>query len=391
MSDPEERILFVDDEPNFLDGIRRHLHRRHRLEIALGGEEGLRVLRASGPFAVVVSDFRMPGMNGVEFLRHARELSPQSVRIMLTGQADYQATINAVNEGNIFRFLSKPCPEDVLETALGAALEQWRLVTAERVLLQRTLTGSVKVLTEILSLVHPEAFSRATRVRHYVEFMLATLGIQDRWQVLIAAMLCQIGLITLPASIIAKLQKGLPLNLEEKSMFHTHPSVGAGVLKEVPRLETVAEIVARQQDLVSPDTAALAPVERPTAILGGEILRIALAVEDYSSRGISEKIALQELAKQPDQYCEQIVAALRGVKPQAEVEKKLDRESIPVSALQAGMCLADEVRTTEGLLLVSAGQEVTEIVLQRLRNYARRNLIMGTVYVHMPPVQQGAE
>ena len=150
-----ERVLFVDDEPSVLDGIRRTLRKQVDIQTAAGGADGLRIMQEAGPFALVVSDMRMPGMSGPQFLAKVREQAPETVRMILSGQADFQATIAAVNEGHIYRFLSKPCPGDQLFAAITDGLNQYRLITAEKVLLEQTLSGSVKMLIEILGLVSP--------------------------------------------------------------------------------------------------------------------------------------------------------------------------------------------------------------------------------------------
>src|ERR1700735_5369190 len=154
------RILCVDDEPNILLAFARQL-RKYEIVTALGPELGLKTVEEQGPFAVVVSDLRMPRMSGVQFLTKVKELSPDTVRIMLTGHGDLSAAAEAVNQGSIFRFLLKPCPTEVLSGALEAGLEQYRLVNAERQLLEQTLRGSVEVLSEILSLSNQEAFGQA--------------------------------------------------------------------------------------------------------------------------------------------------------------------------------------------------------------------------------------
>ena len=114
------RILLVDDDPNILQGYQRQLHKHVDIETAQNGIAGLKSLKEKGPFAVIISDLRMPGMDGIAFLAEAREQSPDSVRVMLTGHADLEAAINAVNKGNIFRLLTKPCPaENLLQTVQG--------------------------------------------------------------------------------------------------------------------------------------------------------------------------------------------------------------------------------------------------------------------------------
>lgn len=136
------KILFVDDESAVLDSLRRNLGRCYDLETAVGPEAGLRRLETAGPFAVIVSDLRMPGMDGVAFLAKARDIAPEAVPLMLTGHGDLDAAMAAVNEGRIFRFLTKPCPPDILARSLDAALAQYRLAAADRELLRVTLENA---------------------------------------------------------------------------------------------------------------------------------------------------------------------------------------------------------------------------------------------------------
>jgi serine phosphatase RsbU (regulator of sigma subunit) len=127
-----DKILFVDDDANLLASFRRQLRKKYQIETALGGPEGLELVNQNGPYAVIVSDFRMPHMDGIEFLSRVREIAPDTVRIMLTGNADMQAAIQAVNEGNIFRFLTKPCAVDLLGESLNTGIDQYRRVRQER-------------------------------------------------------------------------------------------------------------------------------------------------------------------------------------------------------------------------------------------------------------------
>ena len=120
------RILFVDDEKRVLDGLKRMLHGEFDVETALSGTEGLATIHLFGPFAIVVSDMRMPGLDGAEFLARVRELSPDTVRMLLTGHKDINCAIAAVNQGQIFRYLGKPCEKDELLKALRLGLDQYR-------------------------------------------------------------------------------------------------------------------------------------------------------------------------------------------------------------------------------------------------------------------------
>ncbi len=240
------KILCVDDDPNILAGYGRQLRKEFSLDTALGGEAGLELLHSRGPFAVVVSDMRMPGMSGVEFLRRVRERAPESVRIMLTGNHDQQTAMDAINEGHIFRFLTKPCPSPELASVLRAGLEQYRLVTAEKELLEQTLRGSIQVMAEVLSLTNPMAFGRAVRIQRLVRKVAELLKVEDLWQLDVAALLSQIGCVTVPESILAKVYGGQDLPGDERQMYERHPEVGSALIAKIPRLQEVGYIVACQ-------------------------------------------------------------------------------------------------------------------------------------------------
>src|SRR5690242_2258622 len=122
-----QKILFVDDDPNLLAAFQRTLRRLFTFDTALGGQEGLEMIRASGPYALLVVDMRMPVMDGVEFLERARVLAPDAVRLMLTGNADQQTAADAVNRGQVFRFLNKPCPPEVLIPAIEGGLKHFEM------------------------------------------------------------------------------------------------------------------------------------------------------------------------------------------------------------------------------------------------------------------------
>src|SRR6478609_5248404 len=140
-----EQILLVDDDRNILSGYRRNLRGEFLIDTAQGGQEALELLEKKGPYALVISDMRMPGMDGIAFLSKLKAMSPDTVRVMLTGNADTETAIEAINEGSIFRFLNKPCSKEILAKTITAGLVQYRLVTAEKQLLEQTLSGCLQV------------------------------------------------------------------------------------------------------------------------------------------------------------------------------------------------------------------------------------------------------
>ncbi|HTX41656.1 MAG TPA: response regulator [Acidobacteriaceae bacterium] len=132
-----DKILFVDDEPATLESFKRLLHGKYDIRTAISGGEGLVRIQKDGPFAVVISDMRMPGMNGADFLAEVRRCAPDSVRMLLTGHADMHDAIDAVNRGKILHFLTKPCPRDVLVAAISSGLDQYHSALEEKGLIQK--------------------------------------------------------------------------------------------------------------------------------------------------------------------------------------------------------------------------------------------------------------
>ncbi|MBT3310937.1 MAG: response regulator [Desulfobacterales bacterium] len=119
------KVLFVDDDKNLLDGYKRRLRKQFDIVTALGAEEGLDTIKTKGPFEVIVSDLRMPVMDGFEFLARAKKISPESVCMVLTSHTDLQESMKAVNEENIFRFLTKPCKTHLMVKAISAGIKQY--------------------------------------------------------------------------------------------------------------------------------------------------------------------------------------------------------------------------------------------------------------------------
>jgi len=364
-----EKVLCVDDELNILLSLQRQLRKQFHLESALGPEKALAAIEHEGPYAVVVSDLQMPGMNGLDLLAKVRELSPDTVRIMLTGQADLETAIAAVNQGNIFRFLTKPCSAEELAATLDAALQQHRLVTAERNLLENTLHASVKVLTDVLSLANPAAFSRASRIHRYVHYMAMELQLRDAWQFEVAALLSQVGCITLEPGALDRMYTGDELSDEEKRMFAAHPAAGGELLTNIPRLEAVAGIVANQTLSFGQAPVVPACVAKEIVATGAHLLRAAIDFDRLITRNRSFEETLTQMRLRERDYDPACLKALAGyVSP----ERGMAMRVLKSAELLPGMVVDQDVRSKTGLLLLAKGQEVTLSVLGRLRAFAAK-------------------
>jgi DNA-binding NarL/FixJ family response regulator len=328
---------------------------------------GLEILKNKGPFAVVVSDMRMPGMDGATFLARVRVESPDSVRMLLTGYADVESAIAAVNEGQIFRFLAKPCAPELLKQAVGAAVEQYRLISAEKVLLEQTLRGSIKTLIDILSLTNPTAFGKATRIRDHVTAIATEVGTTNLWQIEIAAMLSQLGTVVLPESTLENYLRSQPLSAQEQTMVARIAPLNQELLANIPRLETIREWIAELNQPILPSNTP-APkrwTEQSTEL---KILRIASDFDRLELEGLSTQNAFDVMRGRVGWYDDAILtvfAQLRQAKTQGQVRE------LSASAVTAGMILVTDVRTTNGVLVLARGHQVTPSSMARLHNYPK--------------------
>ena len=375
-----EKILIVDDEPNVLRGYQRVLH-AYRLDVAEGGEEALSAVAERGPYAVIVSDMRMPRMNGVELLTRVRHIAPETVRMMLTGNSDQQTALLAVNDGHIFRFLNKPCPALEFGKALDAGLAQYRLVVAERELLTRTLSGSIRVLTDVLSLVNPVAFGRATRVRTLVRQVAQFPADPAIWQVEIAAMLSQIGCVAMSADTLARHYAGAKLTPAEENEVAALPAIGSDLVKHIPRLEVVADVIACQEKRFDGGGSPQDDRKGIAIPLGGRILKVALDYDALVSSDISPAIAISELSNRKGWYDPTVLAALCKA---LNVSRVYPLRSVSVHELVDGMVLAADIRSAQGMLICAKGHEVSRATRFRLKNYECNLGICGPIQVFSP-------
>ncbi|MBW2059478.1 MAG: response regulator [Deltaproteobacteria bacterium] len=377
-----DKILFVDDDSSILAAYERQLRKKFLVQTALGAQQGLAAVSNRGPYAVIVSDLRMPGMDGIQFLSHARQVAPDSVRMILTGYADIRNAIEAVNEGNVFRFLTKPCDPNTLAKALAAGIEQYRLVTAERELLEKTLRGSIRVLTEILGLLNPEAFGRAQRITRYAKEIALEMGISKVWQLETAAMLSQIGWIILPEDLLKKIYKGQALTKEETRLFNTHPSIASDLLAHIPRMQGVAKIIAYQEKRFDGSGLPRDARRGKDIPLGSRILKVVLDFDALEASGTQGTKALAVLKERSGWYDPGILAALEAV---LELDQaKYELRDVSVRELGENMILAEHVRTANGLLLVTKGNQISRPMLQRLRNFASTSGIKEPIRVLIP-------
>lgn len=299
---------------------------------------------------------------------------------MLTGNADQETAIEAVNTGQIFRFLTKPCATSVLITSLSLALRQYRLLTAERELLNKTLKGSINVLSELLSLANAPAFSSGYRIKETVKKMAEMLDLHNIWQYEVAALMSQIGCITLPLDILNKFQSGVTFSDDERETFEDHPRVGAKLVSKIPRLEAVAAMIENQ--LLEFDQYQEGEVSNLSEEiqLGGQILKAVIDYDLLLFRGIPHAEALKELTKKSNIYNPEIVDLLKRIRVKA---KPVQIVSLKFQDIVPGMIAEEDVFAKNGTLIIPKGQEITWPIIQGLNNFLKHIGIQEPIVVRL--------
>jgi CheY-like chemotaxis protein len=314
--------------------------------------------------SVVVSDFRMPNMDGATFLQEVMLRAPTAARILLTGEAGVSGAKDAVNKGQIFRFLTKPCPTDQLKEALEAGVDQHRLANAERLVMQETLLECIAALMEVLAVANPVAFGRAQRIKRRVADMAARLECGQFWQLEAAALLSQIGYFAESPELAEKVYYGRPLSSAEQARADAVPKNAQRLFEHVPRLEPVIQILAA----LNWKDDALARLGTSMIGLGSRMLCVALEYDLLATQGVARSETLRRLRAREARFTTLVLDAFEAT---LEAHPETEREIVvPLREAKPGMRLHEEIRNAAGALLVPIGFEVSERLLQRLSQIA---------------------
>jgi CheY-like chemotaxis protein len=358
------RVLFVDDEQRLLESIAINLRKDYEVHVATSGDQALHKLAELKNVAVVVSDFRMPQMDGATFLHEVMSRAPMATRILLTGEAGVEGAKDAVNKGQIFRFLTKPCPTEQLRQALEDGIAQHRYLTAERAVMQETLIECIAALMEVLAVTNPVAFGRAQRIKKLVTQLSDQLGMGQAWQLEAAALLSQLGYFAESPTLAEKIYYGRALTPAEQQRSAAVPANAMRLLEHIPRLEPVIQILAA---LEWTDEQIARAGERMVG-LGARMLCAALEYDKLNTQGMDAVQALQKLRAQEKRLGSKVLDALaailrKTVEAAPDVSMRL-RDATP------GMRLREEIRTHTGALLVPIGFEISLRLLERISQIA---------------------
>lgn len=305
---PKPRVLCVDDEPHVLESLRDGLRRRFDVTVTTNGFQALKIL-SEQPCEVVLSDMRMPMLNGARFLTLAREHSPDTVRLLLTGQSTVNDAVAAVNEGEVFRFLVKPCPVADLTAALESAVARHRALIAERDRAEQAVAHAARALAAIAATIDPSASARAERIlRHGLELASAASAPLDEALLGLACELAQIGTVALSPETRAQLDRRSRLGREQAEELERLPELAARFVGLMPELAPAAALLSATAAPLEPGAGG-ATATPPEA----RVLRIVCDFELLEARGTPVGTALETMRRRAGRYDRSLLEVFAGL------------------------------------------------------------------------------
>lgn len=384
-SKTKPKVLFVDDEVNILHGLKRQLHRSFEMDLADTVDQAFEFIEKSGPYMAVVSDMRMPDLSGTEFLKQVASAAPNTVRLMLTGNADQKTAVDAVNEAGVFRFLTKPCSKEEMTEALNAAVKRYQTNTAEQLLLKKTLVGSMDLMTSILSIANPELFGRIANMKKRIKSLAEALNVADSWSLEVAAIFSQVMIISLPADIREKLVKDTPLQDEELEILQTLPERYRKLVGKIPRMEPVADTLYFSLKNFDGSSVPIGNIAGKKIPASARILHI---LSDLQERqiytGKAEITVLSEMREETNKYDKELVERLRTLAILDSQNQPMVEKEIPAYSLEPGQFIISDLRTINGRLLLLGGQQMSETQLNLISSYIANGTVAEPIKIAVP-------
>lgn len=370
-----ERVLLVDDEPNVVAAFKRKLSSSYDVAVATSASQAISLLKAGPTPAVVVSDMHMPGVQGVELLREISKLSPDTTRIMLTGLADQKTAARAINEGQVFRFLAKPCSIETLENAVKDGVERKALLAHERDLLQNTLGGVIRLLNDLLTFVDPDGIARAARMRQILREIGTKLQISTV-ELELAALLQGVGRLALPLEVLLKISQGQKLSEVEEHSLNGSVETTVRLLKVIPRFERLSQVLEFWHQGIAASDEAM----REQVALFGLAAKIFDAHPDEAliyNLSVGERAACTQeelkLLERLDQHAQQTIGT---------AAKEPEGFAVKVRELCPGHRLLSDVKDKNGKLLLRKGFVVSPAVLTKVLTYHSMVGLLEPILVH---------
>ncbi|TWT97998.1 Hydrogenase transcriptional regulatory protein hupR1 [Botrimarina colliarenosi] len=355
-----QRVLFVDDDQMLLSSMERCLGLKFELDTAISGLDALELMKTNA-YSVVVSDMRMPIMDGVQFIEKARVLSRQSVFMMLTGNQDLQTAMRAVNEGQVYRFLNKPCRPDEIEAAVTQAQRQFNLEASERELLNKTFVDALGVFSDVIETLQPHLVGRCGKTEQVLDELRLACGLPSRWEYKVAAKVMLLGF-----AMQFDRRSGMNVSATQATIeLNRACTTAARIVQRIPRLDSVAEIIrcVPTTDGVLADPSSSDPLDM--VMNGAALLRVAHMVEALSDSGVECDEAMTWIVQAAPDISPMLAEAARNLYP-----KEVEAEGIPFDPddLKPGLILFDDLTGADGATLLRSGRKLSQTHIDKLRD-----------------------
>ena len=405
----QQKILFVDDEPNILAALQRCLFEDdYEVHIASSGKIGMEKA-ATHKFALIVSDHRMPEMTGVEFLTRIKRISPDTTRVLLTGYADMNAAIDAINHGEVHRFMSKPWDDQELRRVIGQAVERFTLLEEnkrlhkltrsqneklqqwnERLeegirertdelakLLEQVKTGfinSINIFSGLMEAYDQKLGGHSIRVAELSKTLASKIGLTiDYVQIVaIAAQLHEIGQIGIPKRIISARESDL--TTEERHLRRRHPILGEELVNFGEHFEKVGRLIRGHHE--NYDGSGYPDGLCGTAIpIGARIIRLAdrydHVVTDLGGQLTRTDDALEMILSGSGRLFDPELIPTFAECVRDHTKDNGAELEVEVAALMSGMILSRDVQSAGGQVLLGRGRPLRSFDIARLKNFNR--------------------
>lgn len=260
-------------------------------------------------------------------------------------------------------------------------LKYYHLQQAERELLEQTLLGAIKVLSEMGGIIVPRQFGRAARIKQLMSMLGVAMQARDLWQLEAAAMLALIGTVTLPAELLERHLALTPLNPEEKAQYYSHVHTAHVMIKAIPRLDEVANIILYQEKNMDGSGYPQDSVKGDEIPLGARMLRVLLEYDRLCEAGRDSQRALKELEAAPECFDVKVLIALSSV---AGVASGFEQRTVSIFELREEGLLGEDLVMENGTLLVSKGAPITSMLVKKLQFLAKKGKIANKILVYLP-------
>jgi ActR/RegA family two-component response regulator len=360
-------VLFIDDDVNLLKSFKRLMNDEFNVVTAQSPEMGLQIMEKQGPFAIIVSDMKMPGLSGVEVLNCAHKINPDTVRVLLTGFAEYQYAIDAVNIGKVNTFLTKPCDLDTISSVLRDGIRQYQLTLNEKNIIERTYIGMTETIYQILAMTNPVAHSKANRLKKYCRHIANEIQLDNKPTIEIAAVLSQLGCITISQDTLQRHEYGGILAEEELMKIKNNNLITQELLMNIPRFEKIIDIISLCNLPLSKFPQCEDDPEQRDTQLCGKIMQVANGLDRYITSGVSPEDAISLMKDDRLYHDETLIDSLKTY----EFDRQMTKKYIRSDELSTRMILDSDIYSSTGALLIRRGKHVTYQILSSIRNYSK--------------------